>query len=130
MLATAKEKAHLDTYVHIEDEERLKIEIKSASKRSTGLFSMLAKDGRGIDFKFLCEAKVLIIFNGKLMFRHSDIAQIAGRGNRSQGLPSALVIMTSAAKGTDPQSILDANSVESAGNLPDMIDNVYNKFEN
>ena len=48
MLATAKEKAHLDTYVHIKDEERLKIEIKSASKRSTGLFSMLAKDGRGI----------------------------------------------------------------------------------
>jgi len=38
--------------------------------------------------------------------------------------------MTSAAKGTDIQSILDANSVESAGNLPDMIDNVYNKFEN
>ena len=90
---------------------------------------MLAKDGRGIDFKFLCEAKVLIIFNGKLMFRHSDIAQIAGRGNQSQGLPSALVIMTSAAKGTDIQAILDANSVENAGDLPDMIDTVYNKFE-
>ena len=90
---------------------------------------MLAKDGRGIDFKFLYEAKVLIIFNGKLMFRHSDIAQIAGRGTRSQGLPSALVIMTSDAKGTDIPSILDANSIEHAGDLPDMLDIVYNKFE-
>jgi hypothetical protein len=38
--------------------------------------------------------------------------------------------MKSAAKGTDTQSILDTNSNENAGNLPDMIDNVYNKFEN
>jgi len=74
MLENAKKKAHIEDFVHIEDEEWMKVEIKHASKRRNGLISMLAKDGRGIDFKFLYEAKVLIIFNGKLMFRHSDIA--------------------------------------------------------
>jgi hypothetical protein len=38
--------------------------------------------------------------------------------------------MTSDAKGTDTQSILDTNSNENAGNLPDMIDTVYSKFDN
>jgi hypothetical protein len=37
--------------------------------------------------------------------------------------------MTSDAKGTDIPSILDANSIEHAGDLPDMLDIVYNKFE-
>jgi transcription antitermination factor NusG len=74
MLENATKKAHIEDYVHIKDEERMKVEIKHASKRRNGLISMLAKDGRGIDFKSLYEAKVLIIFNGKLMFRHSDIA--------------------------------------------------------
>ena len=45
--------------------------------------------GRGVDFKLLVNAEVLILLNGDLNFTWSDVAQMAGRGNRSQGTPSA-----------------------------------------
>ena len=59
-------------------------------------------------------ARVIVIVNGKLELSYSDIIQISGRGNRSQGIPEALCILTKAHpdKGEDLEAILKANAEE------------------
>ena len=63
-----------------------------ASGATKGAYLFPKKYGRGIDFKMQTEAKVLILMNGHHKLTTADLNQLAGRGTRSQTVPSATLI--------------------------------------
>ena len=78
---------------------------------SNGVFIVDKDFGRGIDFKFMKEASVLILLNDDVSISWEDAVQMAGRGNRSQGNPTALLMLTkSSLKNAEILTILKTNS--------------------
>ena len=75
------------------NEDQLATFSKDAGAKSKGVYLFPKKFGRGIDFKLQIDAKVLILMNGDHKLTTADCNQLAGRGNRSQAIPSALLIM-------------------------------------
>ena len=90
---------------------------------------MLTMDhGRGIDFKLKVSAKVLIIVNGKQRLTMQEAIQIAGRGDRAQGAPTAEVILTKCDKTDDPEVLLDTNGKKHASDVHRMVHKVIAGF--
>ena len=78
---------------------------------SNGVFIVDKDFGRGIDFKFMKEASVLILLNDDVSISWEDAVQMAGRGNRSQGNPTALLMLTKpSSKNAEILTILKTNS--------------------
>ena len=78
---------------------------------SNGVFIVDKDFGRGIDFKFMKEASVLILLNDDVSISWEDAVQMAGRGNRSQGNPTALLMLTKPSlKNAEILTILKTNS--------------------
>lgn len=75
------------------DDETLKVLSNEVGSKGSGVFTFPKVYGRGIDFKFKADAKVLILMNGDHKLTTADVHQMAGRGTRSQGIPSATIIM-------------------------------------
>ena len=78
------------------DDDTLRVLSNEVGAKSNGVFIFPKVYGRGIDFKFQTDAKVLILMNGDLKLTTADVHQMAGRGTRSQGIPSATIIMIGA----------------------------------
>ena len=92
---------------------------------------MLTMDhGRGIDFKLKVSAKVLIIVNGKQRLTMQEAIQIAGRGDRAQGAPTAEVILTKCEKTDDPEVLLETNGKKNASDAHRMVHKVITSFGN
>ena len=107
----AAARLHKVEYLKIEDDEALKFESRAATEKETGVFILACKYGRGVDFKLRSDAFVIILMNGELKLRNSNILQMAGRGNRSQGVPTAHVILCKESpKGRNVDAILTTNS--------------------
>ena len=77
----------------IKDEMTLEFTIIEAAQCDTGIYLMPTEFGRGVDFKLQKDAFVIVLMNGSLSLKDSDINQMAGRGNRSQGTPQGHVIL-------------------------------------
>ena len=93
------------------DEEELLNNTNHVAKVANGVFIVDKAFGRGIDFKFKKEASVLILLNDDITISWEDAVQMAGRGNRSQGNPTALLLLAKATKKTaEIITILKTNS--------------------
>ena len=88
------------------NEEQLATFGKDAGAKSKGVYLFPKKFGRGIDFKLKADAKVLILMNGEHKLTTADCNQLAGRGNRSQAIPSALLIMIKSIYDVDALAIV------------------------
>ena len=100
------------------------------AKKSNGVFIVDKAFGRGIDFKFKKEASVLILLNDDIQICWEDAVQMAGRGNRSQGNPSALLMLAKETKQTaDIITILRTNSALYSIDGCDVLTQVFNHFD-
>ena len=91
---------------------------------------MLSMDhGRGIDFKLKVSAKVLILVNGKQRLTMQEAIQIAGRGDRAQGAPTAEVILTKCEKTADPEVLLETNGKKNASDAQKMVHKLITNFK-
>ena len=62
---------------------KLRYEVREAADKSNGIYLLRQEFGRGIDFKLLEKAYVVVLMNGSLELTEADVDQMAGRGNRS-----------------------------------------------
>ena len=100
------------------------------AKISNGVFIVDKAFGRGIDFKFKKEASVLILLNDDIQICWEDAVQMAGRGNRSQGNPSALLMLAKETKKTaEIITILRTNSALYSIDGCDVLTQVFNHFD-
>ena len=53
---------------------------------------------------------------------------MAGRGSRSQGVPKAMVFLTSGSKGTNVEAILKQNDTSKLKSAPDWIKTLYEAY--
>ena len=78
---------------------------------SNGVFIVDKDFGRGINFKLMKEASVLILLNDDVSISWKDAVQMADRGNRSQGNPTALLMLIKpSSKNAEILTILKTNS--------------------
>jgi len=111
------------------DEEELLNNTNEIAKMSNGVFIVDKAFGRGIDFKFKKEASVLILLNDDIQISWEDAVQMAGRGNRSQGNPSALLMLAKATKKqADILTILRTNSAVYSIDGCDVLTQVFTHF--
>ena len=109
------------------NEEQLATFGKDAGAKSKGVYLFPKKFGRGIDFKLKIDAKVLILMNGEHKLTTADCNQLAGRGNRSQAIPSALLIMIKSTYDVDALAIVQTN--DEAGEINQVPDNVKRLYD-
>ena len=109
------------------NEEQLATFGKDAGAKSKGVYLFPKKFGRGIDFKLKIDAKVLILMNGEHKLTTADCNQLAGRGNRSQAIPSALLIMIKPTYDVDALAIVQTN--DEAGEINQVPDNVKRLYD-
>ena len=75
------------------------------------------------------EAKVLILMNGDHKLTTADLNQLAGRGTRSQTIPTATLIAIKPLKGANAQSIITKNDEGGAVNhVPDNVKRLYDRW--
>lgn len=111
------------------NEEQLATFGKDAGGKSKGVYLFPKKFGRGIDFKLQIDAKVLILMNGEHKLTTADINQLAGRGNRSQAIPSALLIMINSTYEVDAMAIIQRNDdVGEVNQVPDNVKRLYDRW--
>lgn len=66
--------------------------------------------------------------NGECKLDYADINQMAGRGNRSQGVPEATVILTKSKEEASCDTILAANDFALDIDLVDRLKYFYNDY--
>ena len=98
---------------------------------SNGVFIVDKAFGRGIDFKFKKEASVLIILNEDIKISWEDAIQMAGRGNRSQGNPTAFLLLVKTANSSQKDVIttLKTNSSVYSIDCCDVLTQVFDHFD-
>ena len=98
---------------------------------SNGVFIVDKDFGRGIDFKFMKEASVLILLNDDVSISWEDAVQMAGRGNRSQGNPTALLMLTKpSSKNAEILTILKTNSSKHGIEGSYVLQQIFEHFTN
>lgn len=72
---------------------------------------------------------MIILMNGELLFNHSDIEQMAGRGNRSQGVSKAHVFLCSLAKHDSIEAILQQNDGKVLTDAAVWMQNLFARYD-
>jgi len=67
--------------------------------------------------------------NGKLLFNHSDIEQMAGRGNRSQGVSKAHVFLCDLHKHNSIDAILYQNDGKVLTDAAVWMQNLFARYQ-